>query len=360
MSNHMRWMRGLAWAVLLLALPAGFARSASAFQQPDRFEINAEDAARRPDLVQVQIVGRIAEVSRDGRAFRVEAGEIRFDVEPAFATRFPTLKEGDRVLISGTLRTQTRLTAREVRVLGGRNPRALTGVVRDVDRRRSRILVRADDGNVIETEYTADTVFARLGRKVTVEQLRIGDEVWVDGSVINSRLIRATRVEVTASRDRWQSGQAGEIVSVSRRDRTLRVDFGGETRTVSLLRDGTISRAGRTLTFDDCHEGDRIRVSGDLRGDAIDARAIEILERSVADRIVEGRVRSIDLDERTLRVTVNSLIPITVRVYVPPGAQISRGTRRLTLEELREGDRIRARGPSRDSGVEAGTLEVLP
>jgi hypothetical protein len=347
-------------AALVMALLPGSARSARAFQQNDRFEINAEDAARRPDLVQVQVVGRVSDVSRDGRSFRVEAGEVSFSVEPGFATRFPTLKEGDRVLVSGSLRSQTRLSAREVHVLGSRNPRALTGVIRDVDRRRSRILVRADDGSVVEAEYTPDTLFARLGRRVTVDQLRIGDEVWVDGSVINPRLVRATRVEVTASRDRWQSGQSGEIVSVNRRDRTLRVDFGEETRTVSVPRDVNISRGTRVLGLDELREGDRIRVSGELRGDAVDARSIEVVERPGNERIVEGRVRGIDLEERTLRVTVNSIIPITVRVYVPPGTQIARGTRRLTLEEIREGDRIRARGPSRDSGVEAATIEILP
>jgi hypothetical protein len=360
MSTRTRLKRWVGLATLVLTLPAGSARIAGAFQQNDRLEINPQDAARGPDLVQVQIVGRVANVSRDGRGFRVEAGEVRFDVEPGFATRFPTLKEGDRVLVSGTLRNQTRLSAQDVRVLGARNPRTLTGIIRDVDRRRSRILVRADDGTVVEAEYTTDTLFARLGRKATVEQLRIGDEVWVDGSVINPRLVRAKRVEVTALRSRWQSGQSGEIVSVSRRDRTLRVDFGEETRTVTVIRDANISRGTRMLGFDELHEGDRIRISGELRGDAVDARGIEVVERPLSDRIVEGRVRAIDLNERALRVAVNSLIPITVRVYVPPGTQISRGTHRLTLEEIREGDRIRARGPSRDSGVEAATLEILP
>jgi hypothetical protein len=310
--------------------------------------------------VQVRVVGRVEDLSRDGRAFSVQAGEVGFRVEPAFATRFPTLREGDRVLVLGTLRSQTRLAAREIRVLGQREPRALTGVIQEIDRRRSRIGVRGDQGDLVVVEYTEDTLFARLGRRVDVNQLRVGDEVWVDGRWLGPRQLRAARVEVTASRDRWQAGQSGEVVSIDRRDRILRVEFGEDTRLVRVLPEANISRGTRDMPFNDLVPGDQIRVSGELRGEVVEARSIEVLERAGSARTVEGRVRGIDLEERVLRVTVNSLIPITVRVYVPPDAQISRGTSRLSLSQIREGDRIRARGPSRDSRVIAETVEILP
>src|SRR5947208_246984 len=83
--------------------------------------------------------GRIDDVSADGRSFTVGAGDVSFRVEPGFGTRFPTLRSGDRVLVVGTLRSQTRLTASEVRVLPGSGPRTLTGALRDLDPRRNRL-----------------------------------------------------------------------------------------------------------------------------------------------------------------------------------------------------------------------------
>jgi hypothetical protein len=356
-------LRGTRFALAALAAASLFllgAPAMAAAPRDDRLDMDAQEASGRPDHVEVRVVGRIRELSADGRTFTVESGEVSFRVEPGFATRFPGLRDGDRVLLLGTLRSQTRLTARDVQVLGGSAPRALTGSVGSIDRRRRRLTLRTESGETTEVEYTEDTLFARLGRRVTVDQIQVGDALWVDGRRDGERLVRATRIEVTGSGDTWQTGRSGEIVGVNRGDRTLRVDFGGETRTVNLGDRTSISRQNRELPADELIVGDQIRVSGELRGNAVDARAIELVERGGADRTVEGRVRGVDPDGRILRVTLNALIPITVRVYVPPDAQITRGTRRLTLEEIREGDHVRARGPSRDGRVAADLVEVLP
>jgi hypothetical protein len=358
-SSNRHLSRGI-WLGTTMGLLILAGVTAAWSQQQERLEITAEEAARRPDQVVARVIGRVYEVSRDGRTFSVEAGDVNFRVEPGYAIRFPTLREGDRVLVVGTLRTQTRLTASEVRVISGQNARALTGELREIDRQRSRLMVLSERGERMEIQYTVDTIIARLGRRVNVDQLRAGDEVVADGRWVSPRLMRATRIEVTGAGDRWQSGQSGEVVSVIRRDRSMRVDFGEETRTVLVPPEATISRDGRPVPFDQLVPGDQIRVSGGLRDDAVSARSIELLERAGNARTVEGRVGGIDSRERLLRINVNALIPVTVRVYVPADTQISRGTSRLTLADIREGDRIRARGPTRDGRVVADTLEVLP
>jgi hypothetical protein len=352
---------GFQLATLAAIMIGLFAASAlGAETRKDRPPGEAETAIGRPDHVEVKVVGRASEVSADGQAFTVEANAVSFRVEPGFGTRFPSLRSGDRVVVSGTLRSQTRLAATEVRVLTAGALRTLSGTLRGIDRRRSRITLRTESGETADVPYDDETVFARLGRRVTADELRPGDQLWVEGPATGSALLRATRVEVTGSPDAWQLGRSGEVVDVNRRDRRLRVDFAGETRTVIIDDRTEFQRGSRTVSFEAIGLGDSVRVSGQLRGNAVEARRIEVSETGGTERTVEGHVRGIDLESRTIRVRLNALIPITVPVYVPPDTPILRGTQRLNLEEIHQGDRIRARGSSRNSRLAADTIEILP
>jgi Domain of unknown function (DUF5666) len=359
--------RALAVALVLAGL--GAAVPAVAYQTGDWGELRPEEARSQPDHVAARLLGRVRSVTGNGRLLTVDAGDMSFQVEyvgrqgePGFGVRLPTVREGDRVVVYGTLTGPGRLQARRIEVVGsgGVAGRRLTGQVRQVDRRRDRLSVRTDDGDEVEVEFTPQTVLARLGRRATPDDVRSGDAVWAEGRWIDRDRLVASRIEITDTTEDWRTGESGEIVSVNRGDSVLRVRFRDGVRPVE-VRDADLIVAGRRANPDRLRAGARVRVYGEERGATIRARRVELLEDTGdtgGTRILDGRVRSVDPGARLVILTTGDSARPTQRVYVPRDTRIERNGRRLDIRDIQTGDTIRVRGEPRDGQLEAGFIEI--
>jgi Domain of unknown function (DUF5666) len=353
---------GLAW--LGMAVPAG------AYQSDDWGELRPDEARGQPDHVAARLLGRVRSVTGSGRLFTVDAGDMSFQVEyvgrqgqPGFGVRPPTVREGDRVVVYGTLTGPGRLQARRIDVVGsgGVTGRRLTGQVRQVDRRRDRLTVRTDNGDEVDVQYAPDTVVARLGRTASPDDVRAGDAVWAEGRWVDRDRLLASRIEITDTTEDWRTGESGEIVSVDTRSAVLRVRFRDGIRPVDVRGADLISN-GRRANPDRLRSGVRVRVIGEERGTTIRARRVELLEDTIDEggtRIFDGRVRSVDPGARLVVFTTDDPVRPTVRVYVPRDTRIEHNGRRLDIRDIQTGDTIRVRGEVRDGRLEAGFIEIL-
>jgi Domain of unknown function (DUF5666) len=357
---------------LAFAIGLGIATAiapAGATQRVEWGDLGAEEARTQPDHVAVRVLGRVRSLGSSPRLFTLDAGGLSFQVEysgrtgePGFGVRPPTLREGDRVLVYGTMTGPGRLEARRLEVVssGDVPGRRLTGQVRSIDTRRDRLSVRIDDGSLTTVEYLPQTVIARLGRRASPEDIRVGDAVWIEGRWLDRDRLEATRIEVTDTSDGWRDGDTGEIVSVSRRDSLLRVRFSSELRPVD-VRGADLMADGRRANPDRLRPGARVRVFGEERGSTIRARRVELLgevDEDSRSQIVDGRVRSVDPGARIVLLTIPDSPRPNRRVYVPQDTRIERNGRRLDIRDIQTGDTIRVRGATRDGQLEAEFIEI--
>lgn len=341
----------------------------SAYQRAEWGDLGPDEARTQPDHVAVRVLGRVRSVGSSARLFTLDAGGLTFQVEytgrtgePGFGVRPPSVREGDRVVVYGTMTGPGRLEARRLDVVssGGMPGRRLTGQVRSVDPRRDRLSLRTDDGSLAAVEYSPQTVIARLGRSASPDDIRAGDAVWVEGRWLDRDRMQATRIEITDASGGWRDGDSGEIVSVSRGDSVLRVRFGGDLRAVD-VRSADLIVDGRRANPDRLRSGARVRVFGEERGNTIRARRVELLGEPADDgqnQILDGRVRSVDPGARMVLLTVPDSPRPTQRVYVPRDTRIERNGRRLDIRDIQTGDTIRVRGATRDGQWEADSIEI--
>jgi hypothetical protein len=318
-------------------------------------EVSSEEARDLPDQVQVRILGRVTAIGTGGRSLRVEADGMTFVAEVHGASA-SLPRRGDRVMVTGTLKPEGRVLVRTLeRVSTGASAEPLTGTVLSVSTRRHRLILRGERGERYVVGFGPETTFVRLGRRSAPQKLNFGDRVWVDREQRNGS---ATRVEVMAANGHPVT-EVGEITAVDRDGEQLRVRFGPGARTVIAGR-AAIRAEGREVPLTTLRVGENIRVSGVDRNGVIVARAIERLSRSRAPASLVGRIESLDLERRLLRVASRSLLPITSRVHLPEGARIMVGRRPLVLGDLRVGDRVRVTGSTGAEGVlEASRIDRL-
>lgn len=365
------WRRAGRLLLFGAGLSLSGAAAAPAYQQDNLGELRLEEARRQSDHVALRILGRVREPREAGRRFMVETPEARFQVEydrsgrPGFGVRPLDLEEGDRVVVYGRLlRDQRVLADRVVLVTRGEvtpEPRRLIGEVRLIDRRRNRLTVRDGDSSIVEVEYTGRTVFARLGRRATSDDLQRGDTIWAEGIWQGPDHLLASRIEITAGSG-WRDGDLGEVVEINPRGTLFQVRFGRETRRV----DGWSAQywhAGRPLSPSTIRPGARVRVYGEAHGVTIRARRVEMLENGpeipTAVQTVEARVRLVDPGAQRIWVVPYADSPDYREIHVTATTTIFRNGRRVTLRDLQTGDRIRARGTEREGRFRAEVIETL-
>jgi cytochrome c-type biogenesis protein CcmE len=369
--NHENVFRGAARA-LAFAIGLGIATTtppAGAYQRIEWGELAPDEARAQPDHVAVRVLGRVRSLGTGARGFTLDAGGMSFQVEyvgrsgqPGFGVRPPTVREGDRVVVYGTMTGPGRLEAQRLEVVssGGVPGRRLTGQVRSVDPGRDRLSVRTDDGSLTSVEYSPQTIVARLGRRASPDDIRTGDPVWVEGRWLDRDRLQATRIEITDTSGGWRDGDSGEIVSVNRGDSVLRVRFSSDVRPVD-VRSADLIVDGRRANPDRLRAGTRVRVFGEERGSTIRARRVELLaevDEDSRNQVVDGRVRSVDPGARIVVLTVPDSPRPTQRVYVTRDTRIERNGRRLDIREIQTGDTIRVRGATRDGQLEADFIEI--
>jgi hypothetical protein len=372
MKRRISWQHGRCLLIVGAALALAGVLPALAYQRDSLDELRVEDARRQSDHVDVRVLGKVRNVDDDGRRFQVETPDVRFVVEydrsgtSGFGVRMPRLREGDRVIVYGRLVGGNRVLSDRIVVVGQQedgtvDPRRLTGQVRLLDRRRSRVSVRDTDGAIVDVEYNDRTVLARLGRRATPEDIRVGDTVWAEGRWQGRDTLAATRVEITASTS-WYDGASGEVVAVDRSGATAQVRFGRETRRVDLV-DASFWVNERRVPARVLRPGTRARFWGEPAGSTIRARRVELLDEIAAAPeglvTVQARVRFVDPGAGTITIQSESGSPAYRQIYVSPQTTFDRFGRRVTLRDIQTGDRIRAQGTEREGRFWADLIEML-
>src|SRR5262245_10697126 len=114
--------RALTFAIGLVMIAS--TAPAGAYQRVEWGDLGPEEARAQPDHVAVRVLGRVRNLGSSGRTFTLDAGTLSFQVEytgrtgqPGFGVRPPTLREGDRVVVYGTMTGAGRVEARRLEVV---------------------------------------------------------------------------------------------------------------------------------------------------------------------------------------------------------------------------------------------------
>lgn len=238
------------------------------------------------------IRGTVSDVREQSRRFTLHTeGGGRYEVvylgpKAGFGVRPPTLFDGDRAEVRGTLVRGVFEAERIVR-LGGRGTdlgdrEVVVGQI-DAVGRNSGILHLMVDRRRWRVDARDADIFDDNGRRIRLRDLREGERVRVMGRDTGRYEVRARRVEVvdgrggTASLLRWRSGDVGRIDAVGTNSKILHVYYGNARYRVD-VGGARIVINNRRRDVRDLREGDRIRVYGrQVSRDTIYADRVEVV-----------------------------------------------------------------------------------
>jgi hypothetical protein len=221
-------------------------------------------------------------ISPDGRKIQVDVAGMTFEADFSEQKARPRVHVGDRVLLTGLLRSQGRVLVQTIQAVSapaGSQP--LIAMLIAANLRAHRLTVRTDDGRRLRVRYGPETTIVRLGRRSSAEELKFGDRLWI-GRVGLGGAGAASRIEVMAATGGRFSG-VGRITAVDNERQQLRVLFGRRARTVLIDKaalPGKRSDSALELLKVDAS----VRVSGVERRGVIVARSVELVPRDTSLR----------------------------------------------------------------------------
>ena len=181
----------------------------------------------------------------------------------------------------------------------------------------------------------ADDVVIKYGsRKLTVDDLRIGDEVTV-------KVVDGTGTEVTVTKRgpavEEVRGTVEQVEPATKSAKArLTVKTAQGTRRINLADDVTIKYGSRTLKLSDLRVGDEVTVTVT---DGV-GTAIQVHERGPVSEVVTGTIEEIYPVSITFRASIDLRTANGVKtITLAPEAKIYRGEKEITIAELQKGDR---------------------
>jgi hypothetical protein len=168
--------------------------------------------AERIDVVSEQnrntLSGRVSDVesrnqllwirTEDQRTIRVDVGQAEI-VRGGKTVRFNDIREGDTIRVSGDL-SGTTLRANRIEIISNREsgPFSSEGKVSEINIRARSFSI--DTRVVVPVRFRVSvsdqTEFRLNSRRASLDDLRVGDRVTVEGNLQGSSRIEATRVEI--------------------------------------------------------------------------------------------------------------------------------------------------------------------
>ena len=169
-----------------------------------------------------------------------------------------------------------------------RKPRAV-GNIRSINLRNGRIRLTGDAKYSIVVVDRATKIYKKSGKRLTLAQLRRGDDIKVSGEQIRSNTIHAIDIYISINGSIWDpyksSSRAdyynpnarnynnaravGEIRSIDTRRRQIRIT--GDSKFNTLVVDSTTkiyAKSGKRLSLNQLRSGDDIKVSGGRIGNS--------------------------------------------------------------------------------------------
>lgn len=245
----------------------------------------------------------------------------------------------------------------------------LTGRIQSLSTSGSSFVLDSDDEDFrITVEATGAAIRDRndsAGTRYRLRDLDRGEVVDVFGTWIDSRTVRADRIERShlvargydddrrngrggrgnsqwGRDERTRDGLTGTVTgSTGNLSRNMRVEVNGRTYTVEVPRNITVRRDGRESSIHNLKAGDRVRVTGDwnddrLRADRVEARSDVDSDDRPSDRTYTGVVERLDSRSETFRLRTSS------RTYDVDArdADLRDGSRTRRFSDLRNGDRV--------------------
>ncbi|GEM_PF-3204304 len=245
---------------------------------------------------QVDVKGRKIELSTDGKTQKIRTLP-ETDIVGATGRRIDIggLKKGDAVSIQGYRTRSNEIVAESIRMGGygwddrgwsnGRYDSFEGRVVRKTSWLSRKIRVEPTGwnprlGESIEIDVPKDAQVRRMGRTISVHDIKAGEIVYVEGTWSKSTFV-PVRIEVGGGgigrdydRRDYRSIQ-GTIKQIDYRKREFVIDTGAGDRRVYCDR-AKIWYGGRERDFEDLKRGDRVWIEGKVTDKAVDAERIEV------------------------------------------------------------------------------------
>ena len=330
----------------------------------------------RIDAEQIQIVGRgqgtpdddstgtISGIVLEARRMTINTGAGRQNVIWDQDTQFirngvrssaRQFAAGDRVRVEGRLTGNTIHADKIVQGTGrGGWTNGAVGQITRLDREQDEVSV--DFGGETWRVKLADASLRRGGARITANDLRVGQDIRVDGVSAGERVVDAASVAVVDEPDRpiagrgWKTGAIGEVVRVREAAKEADVTFGGEVWKVE-LGESSLRRGGTRIGIDDLRPGMRVRVDGTLHGTrTVAATSLAVVagdapanDDTTALKTFEGRINRVLRDEDALLVQVFSGLGFSDedRVETTDTTTFVRAGARSDFGALRQGHRIK-------------------
>ena len=196
-----------------------------------------------------------------------------------------------------------------------------------------KLTVKTASGNRTVTLAT-DVVIKYGSRKLTVDDLRIGDDVTI-------RVVDGIGTDVTVNKRgpavEEVKGTLEQIEPATKSAKArLTVKTAQGTRRINLADDVTIKYGSRTLKLSDLRVGDEVTVTVT---DGV-GTAIQVHERGPVSEVVTGTIEEIYPVSITFRASIDLRTANGVKtITLAPEAKIYRGEKEITIAELQKGDR---------------------
>ena len=158
------------------------------------------------------------------------------------------------------------------------------GIVRQVNANDGRVVIETDRREMITVRGTTSTPVYYRNNVYRITNLEVGDRIRVEpdtanatGSEIRARTINVIQSIQDSGGSTMQVGAViGRVLSIDRRNNTVRVDTGrGEVR-VDLV--NAVDTAGRRVRASDMQVGDSVDLSGSYNGDVFAATTVRFTD----------------------------------------------------------------------------------
>ena len=301
-----------------------------------------------------QIEGKITQVATDGSSITVHDSHGK-DV-PVALTSTTLIRKGDKVVKATALAVGDQvhvkatmvnnvLTASQVVVQepdddDNGNTAAAIGTVKSVG--TNSLVVTTKSGDVtVNTDQ--NTVFLKDGQKVTLADIKTGDQIAAAGTKVDPTTILAKTVVVRGTANPFMSVE-GTVKSVSGTSFVVTAKAGDIT--VNTDANTVVEKDEHKATVADIKVGDRV----EAQGTRVDATTM--LAKAIEDESAGG-TQFTDVEGTVKSVGTNSFVVTTrkgdVTVNVDANTVITRDGQTITLADLKAGDLVAAAGTPVDA-----------
>jgi hypothetical protein len=295
-------------------------------------------------------------------------------------TGFSNLRVGDRVEVRGTGRGNGTIAAEVVTLLGRsvaadatgvgqtRSPSSIStptasgtrsttapdvlgrveGVVRQVNADEGRVVIETARRQVITVRATSTTPVNYRGDTYRISNLEVGDRIRIEpvsggsaGSELTARTIEVMQsVQDTTGTARQVGALAGRVVSVDRRNETIRIDTGRGQVRVDLT--NAADTSGRRVRASDVQVGDRVTLSGNYSGDSYIASTVRFNDDVFAPNPTDTTVprdtttygTPVDLGLVTIYATVTQSLTASPQLLLRDTQNGNRNVRLYAVEDF--------------------------